>query len=100
LQSEIHDGSHPECAPCFAHKIHSLSWQTGEAAKRRAEDSTFSKDMDAYKRLRISGVQPKQIGGSAEIEAQATEKWEAEHGVIMRRKVRKEFIPRLTETAK
>jgi hypothetical protein len=56
--------------------------------------------MDAYKRLRISGVQPKQIGGSAEIEAQATEKWEAEHGVIMRRKVRKEFIPRLTETAK
>ena len=92
-----HDGTHPDCGPCFTIKIKSLNWQGTAAASRRSEDKTFSDDMAAYQRLRRNGVQPRHIGGSAELESQAMEKVEIEKGVIMSDPMRKQFMPRLKE---
>lgn len=38
----------------------------------------WNKDMDAYKRLRREGLQPRQIDGSAVLEKHASEKWQIE----------------------
>ena len=95
--SDFHDGQHYGCAECFKVKLRTVRFDTVQAMERRKEDRTFSADMDAYARLRRSGVQPKSIGGSAEVEAQASTKFEAEHKVIMSPQVRREFIPRIED---
>jgi len=42
----------------------------------------LEKDLDAYKRLRDDGIQPRKIDGAANVEARATEKWQAESGIL------------------
>jgi hypothetical protein len=39
------------------------------------------KDVDAYKRMRKDGVQPKSVKGSAELEQRAGSRWEIETGM-------------------
>jgi hypothetical protein len=41
----------------------------------------LEKDLDAYKRLRQEGLQPKAIDGSAEVEKRAEHKWQVETGL-------------------
>jgi hypothetical protein len=53
--------------------------------------------MDAYKKLRHQGYQPKNVFGSAEISAQASTKWELEHSVVMAPNIRKEMESRMGE---
>jgi hypothetical protein len=48
------------------------------AAENR--ENRWSKDMPAYRRLRENGVQPRQIDGSAELEAKASTQAEIEIG--------------------
>lgn len=47
------------------------------------KDRAADRDMDAYARLRRNGVQPKTIGGSAELERGASTRHEVEHKNII-----------------
>ena len=47
---EPHDGSHQNCAPCFAIKIRTVQFQGMEAGTRRNEDKSRARDMDEYKK--------------------------------------------------
>ena len=46
------------------------------------KDRVLDKDLDAYKRLRQDGVQPRKIDGSANVEKRAEEKWQVETGIL------------------
>ena len=48
------------------------------AAKK--EEATLTRDGEAYKRLRADGYQPKSINGSADLERDATTRFEIESG--------------------
>lgn len=48
------------------------------AASTITKDRVLDRDLDAYKRLRQSGVQPPHTGGSAALEAKANHRWEVE----------------------
>lgn len=52
------------------------------AATINAKDRVLDKDLDAYKRLRQNGVQPRKIDGAAQVEKRAEEKWQVETGII------------------
>jgi hypothetical protein len=47
-----------------------------------AEEKRLTVDGDAYKRLRADGFQPKTINGSANLEANATTRFEIESGQV------------------
>lgn len=55
----------------------------GQVAQTEAREAVLGKDMDAYKRLRRDGTQPRSIDGSAHLEARATEKSEIERGRLV-----------------
>lgn len=45
-------------------------------------EAQLTKDLPAYKRLRQDGLQPKHVGGSADLEKRATDSFEVETGHI------------------
>lgn len=49
-----------------------------ESAMTAAKDRALDRDLDAYKRLRQSGVQPPRNEGSARLEATASHRWQIE----------------------
>jgi len=51
-------------------------------SRRSTKDRVLDKDLDAYKRMRQNGVQPKNIDGSAQVEKRAEEKWQVETGIV------------------
>ena len=55
-----------------------INW-AGTKTKEREKE----KDMEAYKRLRSDGVQPKSIDGSAHLERHAGSKWEVQSGTVL-----------------
>jgi len=71
---------------CFGCKIQSISMAASametryEAAKVEKATAIMHKDVEAYKRLRKDGVQPKSTKGAAELEKRAGSKWEIESG--------------------
>jgi hypothetical protein len=75
--------------------VATLNFQGIEAQAHRDKDTSLSKDLTAYKAMRDQGLQPKHVFGSAEIQAQAQTKFEAEHHMVMSPEVRKEFVPHL-----
>lgn len=97
MEIESHEGQHYECVPCFKIKLGSVQFQGIDAGQRRFTDKERSRDMDSYQRLRRQGFQPKNVFGSAEIEAQASTKWELEHSVVMAPSIRKEMEGRMEE---
>jgi hypothetical protein len=52
-------------------------------ADTNRKDKVLDKDLDAYKRLRQEGLQPKAINGSAAAESQANYSWQVETGLGM-----------------
>ena len=74
---------HP-CA-CLSYRSHLLTIgvaiSEGAAKVGRREDSLRS-DLDAYKRLRADGLQPKGTSGAARIERHAEHAIEVESGVL------------------
>ena len=65
------------------------SCYTTSSSKRKvlaidAKDKAFGKDGPAYKRLRQNGFQPVRIDGSAQMESEATTRFEIESGNIMK----------------
>jgi hypothetical protein len=55
----------------------------GKSGVARAKDAAYSKDADAYRRLRRQGLQPQHVRGSAEIETRANEKFEVERNMLV-----------------
>ena len=86
-----HRETHPnlDVDGCFACKISHVTISSDATPTRRADNARINeterqwhKDMDAYKRLRQDGLQPKKIDGSAKVEARATEKYQVETGLV------------------
>ena len=86
-----HRETHPnlDVDGCFACKISHVAISSDATPTRRADNARINeterqwhKDMDAYKRLRQDGLQPKKIDGSAKVEARATEKYQVETGLV------------------
>lgn len=76
--------------------MHIRSVRLGVTSPRMLADRRDAKDMDAYARLRASGVQPKSIEGSAELERFAFTTHEVENRNVItddvtRRRVTKAF---------
>jgi hypothetical protein len=83
------DGTHSES--CFACKVRTVSFapsamvtRSPTAANAKVNDPLLDKDRDAYKRLRRDGEQPKNLKGSAALEATANESFEISTGQIVR----------------
>lgn len=68
---------------CETQAAHYRSIKLYGPSRRRTADRQEARDMDAYKRLRESGVQPKQISGAAELERGASTAHEVEHSNII-----------------
>lgn len=88
----IHRRVHPnlDVEGCFGCKVSGLSIAASATPTRRggaraatinAKDRQLEKDLDAYKRLRDEGLQPKAIDGSSEAEKRAEHKWQIETGL-------------------
>lgn len=56
--------------------------RTARSAVIESKDRVLDKDLDAYKRMRQNGVQPRKIDGSAKVEKRAEEKWQVETGIV------------------
>jgi hypothetical protein len=81
----IHSQTHPylDVEGCFACKISGVSLGFSEKmSSEKSRESVLSKDLDAYKRLRMNGQQPKQIDGAANVESRATDGWQIETGIL------------------
>ena len=81
----IHTNTHPnlDVEGCFACKISGVKLGVSEhTASEKHRETTLSKDLDAYKRMRMNGQQPKQIDGSANVEARASESWQVQTGIL------------------
>jgi hypothetical protein len=81
----IHAKTHPtlDVDGCFGCKISGVKLGVSELMSgEKKRESTLSKDLDAYKRLRMNGQQPKQIDGAANVEARAQENWQVETGIL------------------
>jgi len=86
-----HQETHPnlDVEGCFGCKIAGISISSAAMPGRKSAshqinetEKRWHKDMDAYKRLRNDGLQPKTIDGAANVEAKATEKYQVETGLV------------------
>ena len=69
-----------------------------ESARAALKDPLLVKDREAYRRLRRNGEQPKHVGGSAQLEATASESCEITTGqIIPDTKDRKQFAQAFAE---
>jgi hypothetical protein len=76
--SALHRRTHPEYqAGCFACKIASLHLSPG-LAESNEKDTTLRRNLDAYRRLRRDGLQPRRTKDAARLEATASEDVEIE----------------------
>lgn len=86
-----HQETHPnlDVDGCFGCKIASVAVSSAATPNRRRDshginekEKRWHKDMDAYKRLRNDGLQPRKIDGSARVEAKADYKIQVETGIV------------------
>lgn len=84
------------CCASFAEHVRSLTVRPTQTATSRNEQQ-LSKDLDAYKRQRAMGLQPKTVTGAADL-ARAESPWEMEAGVRIRNeRFRQDFTERLAD---
>jgi len=74
---------------CFGCRIAGVSFAASSMPSRKiatndidATERRWSKDMDAYKRLKRDGLQPAKIDGSAEMEKKAEHRSQVETGIM------------------
>lgn len=80
--------THPAAQPgCFGCKLETLQFATGPTPQSLSE-RTLERDLSAYKSLRQQGIQPRKIGGSADLASTAKTVFDIESGKVH---------PRLTE---
>ncbi len=90
----IHPHNQGLCIPdCFGCKVQGFGIASKALPTRRSrqnESDRFAeqtmKDVEAYKRLRADGLQPKGTKGAARTEALATTRFEVENNYIIRHK--------------
>lgn len=91
----LHRRVHPnlDVEGCFGCKVSGLSIAASATPTRRGgaraatinqKDKQLEKDLDAYKRLRMEGLQPKAIDGSSIAEKRAEHAWQIETGLGMK----------------
>lgn len=74
---------HPCGCPSYRSHLLTIGVAISEkAAKVDRRENLLRSDLDAYKRLRADGLQPKGTGGSAHIERHAEHAVEVESGVL------------------
>lgn len=73
--------THPEFQDgCYACRISSVLFSGSDSVKKvEKKERLLAKDRDAYKSLRKQGYQPQHVGGSAKLEANATNRHQIEH---------------------
>lgn len=97
-----HQEKHPnlDVEGCFGCKIAGVTFGANTSttkgkvvgeANQRAKN--WNKDMDAYKRLRKQGLQPRGIDGSAALESRAEHKWQVETGLGVKGVKTKSSVP-------
>lgn len=70
------------CCASFAEHVRSIKVIAAPTAQSSRE-SQLSRDLDAYKRLTATGVQPPNVYGAAELERGAEARHEVEQSAIM-----------------
>ncbi len=87
LMKRTHWGQHGE--DCFGCRVQTVSiaasampTRSPQAVQLENRERRWSRDMDAYSRLRRDHVQPRKIDGSADLEIRSSEKYEVEHGMV------------------
>lgn len=89
-------------------KVSSVTLSAGEATSNvkyhevNEREKRWNKDMPAYRRLRQQGLQPKSIDGAAELERDASTRFEIESGQAFRGKGKQveeavKFVEDITE---
>jgi len=87
----IHQGVHPnlDVEGCWKCKIASFSVSAEAMPTRKPEskqiiekERVLDKDLDAYRRLRLDGQQPRHIDGAAVVEKRAEENWQVATGIL------------------
>ena len=106
MVKHLKDPDTGECVDsCYGCKLESftvapsaMGTRHPEAARAQVTDPQLEKDREAYKRLRRNGEQPKHVGGSAYIEATASESCEITTGTIISDQAdRKQFASAFAE---
>ena len=75
---------------CFGCKVASVGFASSamptrsETARIEKQTAVMHKDVEAYRRLRKNGLQPKSVKGAARLEARADSKWEVETNTTLR----------------
>jgi hypothetical protein len=87
--TRTHFGQHD--AGCFGCKLYTLSFNPTEHPAS-VKDRQWDKDMEAYRRLRYQGVQPRSIDGSAVLEKGAETNIEVEYGQVLTTAQRKQTV--------
>ena len=86
-----HRETHPELnvEGCFACRIAGVAFASSAMPSRRnhaasvnATEKRWSKDMDAYKRLRRDGLQPASVDGASNLEKKAEHRSQIETGIL------------------
>jgi hypothetical protein len=86
-----HQETHPnlDVEGCFGCRIAHVRISSAATPTRRQQvqhiankEAVLDKDLDAYKRLRNDGLQPRKIDGAAEVEKRAETKAQVESGLI------------------
>ena len=80
-----HQETHPDLdvEGCFACRVSSLTIGVSQHfVSEKNRETTLSKDLDAYRRLRKNGTQPKTIDGAANVESRADESWQVVSGIL------------------
>lgn len=72
--------THPIDVPgCFGCRAESVQFRTGPSAQTVSE-KTLTKDLSAYRSLRLQGLQPRTIDGAADLADRASTAFEIETG--------------------
>lgn len=72
---------------CFKHKLKSIQFNGTGKSRKTLREEKLAKDLPAYQRLRMNGLQPIGTKGCAELEKRANSQVEIEMGHLFDKKV-------------
>ena len=101
-----HNGQHYDCPPCFAIKVRTVQFGAStmpfrrpEAVRLTRDEKNLTRNLEAYKALRLSGVQPASTANAGDL-ANCDTKFEIESGNIVGAKMGKKIEGILDELPK
>lgn len=78
---------------CFYHKLKTIQFGGRGKSPQSLMESRWERDMPAYHRLRMNGLQPPKIDGCADLEQRAGSQMEVEMGHLIDKKT----LPKVAE---